>query len=116
LAPNGGRFSHRGNDGVIEHSGLLCADLDDLGENLPSVGAKLVKNPHVWALFRSPTGDGLKGIFRVPADASKHVGSFRSVQREVMELTGVQIDEACKDVARLCFISFDPDLRCNPSA
>jgi hypothetical protein len=31
-------------------------------------------------------------------------------------LTGVQIDEACKDVSRLCFLSYDPDVFHNPNA
>ena len=111
-----GRFSRRANDALIEHSGLLCADLDDLGQNLPNVRAKLLKSLHLRALFLSPTGDGLKAIFNVPADPTKHSASFQSVQQHVMELTGVQIDEACKDVARLCFVSFDPGLYFNPNA
>jgi hypothetical protein len=30
-----GRFSRRENDALIEHSGLLCADLDSLNSELP---------------------------------------------------------------------------------
>ena len=32
------------------------------------------------------------------------------------QLTGVQIDESGKDVARLCFLSFDPERYHNPNA
>src|SRR5439155_5005052 len=52
----------------------------------------------------------------VPADSSKHLASFRAVEAHVMELTGVQIDQACKDVARLCFVSYDPDAYLNVNA
>ena len=38
------------------------------------------------------------------------------MERHVSELTGVQIDKACKDVARLCFVSHDPDAYHNPNA
>ena len=55
-------------------------------------------------------------MFRVPADASKHAGSYRAVEKHVRELTGVQIDESCKDVARLCFMSYDPELYVNENA
>ena len=51
----------------------------------------------MFALFLSPTGNGLKAVFRVPADASKHAGSFRAVEKHVRELTGIQIDESGKD-------------------
>jgi BT4734-like, N-terminal domain len=90
-----GRFSRRANEALIEHSGLLCADLDGDSFNgeLPLVREKLSQNPHVWALFVSPSGDGVKVIFRVPADASLHGDSFRAIARLVLELTGKRIDE-----------------------
>jgi hypothetical protein len=108
-----GTFSSREKpvaDKLIAHSGLLCADLDNLNSELPAIRAKLLASPHLWALFKSPSDDGLKAVFRVPTDASKHLASFRAVERHVLELTGVQIDESCKDVARLCFLSYDPEL------
>ena len=111
-----GLFSRRASEGLTEHSGLLCADLDDLGENLQDVRAKLQKSPYLWALFVSPTGEGLKAIFRVPANGSKHLASFRGVERHVLDLTGIQIDQACKDVARMCFVSYDHDAYSNSNA
>jgi Protein of unknown function (DUF3631)/VirE N-terminal domain len=111
-----GRFSERKNDALVQHSGLLCADLDSLNGSLSDVREKLSKSPHAWALFTSPSGDGLKAVFRVPADAAKHAGSFRSVEQHVKQLAGIQIDEACKDPARLCFVSYDPDAYYNPGA
>jgi hypothetical protein len=111
-----GKFSSRANDALIQHSGLICADLDSLGHNLDGVRTNLLKSPCLWALFLSPTGDGLKAIFRVSPDPSKHMASFGAIERHVHELTGAQIDQACKDLARLCFVSCDPDLCFNPNA
>jgi hypothetical protein len=111
-----GTFSQRANDKLITHSGLLCADLDSLNSELSAVREKLAKSPHLWALFTSPSGNGLKAVFRVPADPAKHAGSFRAIEQHVKELTGVQIDQACKDVARLCFLSCDPRLIHKPDA
>jgi len=114
-----GRFTSREqptNEKLINHSGLLCADLDDLGPQLSHVREKLLKSPHLWAVFRSPSGGGLKPVFRVPADGSKHLPSFRAVENHVRELTGIQIDQACKDVARLCFLSHDPEIYINVNA
>jgi VirE N-terminal domain len=111
-----GTFTKRENDSLIQHSGLLCADLDSLNGELPAMREKLSGSPHLWALFKSPGGDGLKAVFRVPADQAKHAGSFRAVEQHVKQLTGVQIDQACKDVARLCFLSYDAELIHNANA
>ena len=111
-----GTFTRRANDALLQHSGLLCADLDSLNGELENVRAKLSASPHLWTLFKSPGGDGLKAVFKVPPDVTKHAGSFRAVEQHVRELTGVQIDVACKDPARLCFLSHDPDLYYNAKA
>jgi hypothetical protein len=114
-----GRFSSRKKpvaDKLMVHSGLLCADADDVGERLPEVRARLLTSPHLFALFTSPSGTGIKAVFRVSADAERHGDSFRAVEAHVRELTGVQIDGACKDLARLCFVSFDPEAVLNRNA
>jgi hypothetical protein len=111
-----GRFARRANEALIEYSGLICADLDLLGERLAEVREKLKASPYLFALFLSPTADGLKAVFRVPRDASKHFGSFLALQKHVFELTGIQIDESDKDLARLCFVTDDPDAFLNLNA
>ena len=101
-----GTFKRRRKDALLQHSGLLCADLDELGrEKLAEVSVALRESIHLWALFTSPTGDGLKAIFRVPADPETHEMSFRAVEEHVRTLTGIQIDPSGSDVSRLCFFS-----------
>jgi hypothetical protein len=78
-----GTFIKRDNASLVKHSGLLCADLDSVGERLSETRERLVTSPHLFALFLSPSGDGLKGVFRVPADASKHAASFFTVEKHV---------------------------------
>jgi hypothetical protein len=101
---------------LVAHSGLLCADLDNLGERRPAVRARLETSDHLFALFTSPTGNGLKAIFRVPCDGHRHHQSFRVVQAHVRHLCGEEIDESCKDVSRICFVSYDPELFYNAVA
>jgi len=111
-----GVFSRRCGAELEAHPGLLVADLDDLGDQLPRVREQLLKSPYLFALFLSPSGTGLKAIFRVPADAALHTSSFHAVAAHVRDLCGVEVDPACKDVARLCFVSYDPEafLNCDP--
>src|SRR6516165_1617482 len=114
-----GTFSRRGNEYLLQHSGLLPADLDmDAldGKDLKEVRAKLRTSPHVFADIISPTGSGLKVIFKVSDDKQKHPGSFLAAQKHILELTGVAIDESSKDLARLCFVSFDSDAYINLDA
>jgi hypothetical protein len=111
-----GRFKRRASNGLDKHSGLICGDLDNLNGEFPIVREKLERLPQVFALFISPSGTGLKILVRVPADASKHPASFRAVEKLIRDATGLSIDQSGKDVARLCFVSFDPDLYYNQHA
>lgn len=111
-----GQFSRRENGSLVKHTGLLCADLDSLGPQLLEVRKKLEGSPHVVAVFVSPSDDGLKAVFRVAADVSQHAASFRAVEKHVRDLTGIQIDQACRDPARLCFLSYDPEISVSESA
>lgn len=95
---------------LVRYSGILCADLDHLGDRLEYIWSILATSPHVWAIFRSPTGTGLKVLFRIPPNAESHRDSFSAVQKYVRDFAGCEIDEACSDVTRLCFVSYDPEL------
>ena len=110
-----GTFRKRANAAIIAHSGLLCADLDDIPPaRLSEIRTKLATSRHVIAIFASPTGSGLKVLFKVRADANTHKASFFAVQSHVRMMVGLPIDRACSDVARLCFTSFDPALWMRP--
>ena len=105
-------------DKLIRHSGLFCADLDHLGDRLNDVRVALLESEHLWSIFLSPSGDGLKAIFRVPkATALQHKRClFPAVRAHVLALTGEEIDGACCEVGRLCFLSFDLDASVNDDA
>jgi hypothetical protein len=78
--------------------------------------AQLITNPHVYAIFSSPTNTGLKVWIRVEADAAQHAANFDAVQALIRAMCGVDIDTSCKDVARLCFVILDPDAFLNRDA
>jgi len=114
-----GRYANRElpvDEKLLEHSGLFVGDMDDLGPELVRVREQLRPSPHVAMMFRSPNGRGLKLVVCVPADASTHRASFRAVEKHVRELTGFGIDKSGKDIGRLCFMSWDPELYYNPNA
>lgn len=103
-----GNFTRRAADALLAHSGHICVDLDKLGDRVEGIRDTICADPHTVAAFVSPTGTGIKVVFR--CDPTKeHVASFRAAERYVAEHFGLEIDPACKDVSRLCFVSHDPD-------
>jgi P4 family phage/plasmid primase-like protien len=109
-----GTFLKRANDGIVEHSGYLCPDLDKLGERLDSIREKLKTDEHVQSVWLSPTGSGLKALMPIEASKESHLRSFRAVKKYFRDTYDVGIDKYCKDVSRLCFVSHDPDIFIRP--
>lgn len=102
-----GTFTKRENSGLKAHSGLLCMDFDTLGERLAPSLTALKADPHSIAIFKSPSGTGLKVL--VAIDSNDHTAAFQSAERHYAEL-GLTADPTGKDVARLCYVSSDPDI------
>jgi hypothetical protein len=113
-----GEFTQRRKKNCKQHTGLLCADLDAIHDpaRLAEVRGGIRQSPHLVLDFVSPTGHGLKAVFAVPANIELHEASWRAVRQHVLDLCGVEIDAACKDVNRLCFLAFDPECAFVPDA
>ena len=111
-----GVFSKRAASALIEHSGILIADLD-LDDNpqlmdaqqLDAVRDNLRICKQVHFFFVSPSG-GLKVGVKIDAtDANSHKAAFVTVREWFSGTFGLVIDAACSDVSRLCFLSHDPN-------
>ncbi len=102
-----GIFDKMGNGGLRERTGLICADLDDLGDALPVYREHIESDQRTLACFLSPSGTGLKVVLRLDLDRS-HEDGFRAMRRHFLENFGLEVDEACKNVGRACFVSYDP--------
>ncbi len=104
-----GTFSKRAASALTQHSGLICIDLDGLGDRAEAIKEQISADPHTLAAFISPTGSGLKVIYRVDP-AKPHAESFKAAEHHTLTQFGLNIDPACKDVSRICFVSHDPEL------
>jgi VirE N-terminal domain/Protein of unknown function (DUF3987) len=107
-----GTFSYRSNQALIRPSGLATLDWDDLGDSLPSLRREIIKLPYVVAVFVGPSNDGLKALCRIPLVGSdaEYKRHWRPLARDVEAASGVPVDPSGKDIARLCYVSHDPDL------
>ena len=113
--PNGSRK----NKFLLQHSGRIQIDVDKLPlEQIQSAKNLLAMDPHMEAVFISPTGTGVKGVMMIPvcADDTEHKHAFAAVENYLKQQYQLQVDEQTKDVSRLFHISYDPDLVINPNA
>ena len=113
-----GVFSRRCNDGLIRPSGMVGVDVD--GEDNPHIDNwEAVKQTisdfsGLWYAGLSASGNGLFLLFKV-----KHPEQYgRNFDALTQELSrrGIQVDTACRDIARLRGASYDPAPFFNPDA
>jgi hypothetical protein len=114
-----GEFSIRNGGSLTQASGVLCVDIDEAGNELALKDARtrrlIEDGQHTLAAFTSPSGVGLKVLVRIPTTCP-HIDAFAAARDYFKTKFGLAIDEACKDVSRICFTSYDPDLFSRPNA
>lgn len=109
-----GVFSSRSIDGLEEYSGMMVIDIDKLTqEQVAEYREALQQDQYVHAFFVSPSGNGLKILMKVDSAAEHHLAAFLCIEQYFKDAYGVSIDKSGKDVSRLCYISYDPDLYLN---
>jgi len=109
-----GTFTARKAEKLKAYSGLLCIDIDKLPTNKLNQVKERLKHDHFTFLqFISPSGNGLKVVFKVDGDANDHIENFKAIENYFANEYNITIDPSGKDVCRLCFLSYDPDLFSN---
>ena len=108
-----GVFSTRSKHNLVEHSGLVVIDWDDMPTPRVLL-ARLRDSPNTVLAFISPSGQGVKGVFAVnpvPENADQHEMAFHQLvdnmpEREYVDMSGFNVD-------RLCYVVHDPGIRPN---
>ena len=100
---------------IESYSNLLHLDYDYV-DNVIELKAKVVSIPFTYAAFISPSGKGLKVLVKSNNNLSTHTFSFNRLKEHYDGIVGVTSDNSIKDILRLCFISYDPDLYINEDA
>jgi hypothetical protein len=108
-----GTFSKRTNDGLVQHSGFIAIDFDNL-DNVDEVFSNLTGDNYIYSLFRSVSGQGLCAILKI--DPEKHQIAYTGAEYYFKTHYNYQVDPACKNVSRGRIISHDPDLYINKAA
>lgn len=104
-----GTFSTRKDSCLLEHSSYIVLDFD----NVPNIAQKrdeLRLINYITAVWVSPRGNGLKALVKI-ADPLKHKEHFAALLKNHPD-----IDKTGRNLSRLCFESYDPELYLNESA
>jgi len=93
------------------YSGFVHLDFDKLTpEQLNTAFSTISTIPYTFLCFISPSGNGLKVFVEIDTDIEQHDIAYLQVQKYYEEATGLKADPSCKDITRLCFVSYHPGL------
>jgi twinkle protein len=104
-----GTFSKRKDSELIEHSGYIVLDFDNV-EDIAQKRNELSLISYITAVWISPSGKGLKALVQIEWK-TQHKEHFDALMVEMPD-----IDKTGRNVSRLCFESYDPELYYNPGA
>ena len=110
-----GTFTKRNDLSLQQHSGLICLDFDGYKTNKDLLQEKerLSKNKHIYAVFISPSGKGLKALVKIPKEPENHRSYFLSLQNN---LKSEYFDKTSKNLSRVCYESYDPLIYINKTS
>ena len=102
---------------IQAYNQIIHLDFDYIDEeDLIQITKQTSSIPYTLACFRSPSGNGLKVFIQVDSLVQHHDLAYKQVQEYYEKQLGINADPKCKDVTRLCFVSFDENAYYNPSA
>jgi hypothetical protein len=106
-------------DNFYKHTFLFHLDFDGLSDiELEKLIGILKKDKRIYFFFKSPSG-GIKAFYLFnPIDkdlkfmTNLHLILFNHFEKSFRN-KGFIIDQSCKNINRLCFLSYDPDIYIN---
>jgi hypothetical protein len=110
-----GLFSHRSMAGLENYNGLICLDIDGV-EDPENLKEKCKNLDWVYSAFITPSGRGLKVMVKTHATKETYKQTEMLVADAFNEATGCSRDNHCKDIARIQFVSYDPNIYINENS
>ncbi len=105
----------RASEELDVHTGIVQIDIDDC-EDIPATRKKLEEDEHIVFVFLSPRGTGIKAGLRIPRNKEQQKNIHEQARTYFGYTNNDQWDNKVKDPARVCFVSYDPDLYINENA
>lgn len=118
-----GLFDYRSNESIKTYEGIYTVDIDHITEDIQAVKDQISNDPFTFAAFISPSGQGLKVLVKIPLMGDNKPGviyhhgqAFEALRTYYALSYGIEIDKQCKDLARLCYGCYDPEIYVNEGA
>lgn len=109
----GGTFENRSDNALIKPSGIMSIDFDGF-ESMDELEAKrfeLEMDDYTYALFLSPSGNGLKVLVKIPdTDQKGYKSYFKAIEKYY---NTENFDKSCSNISRVTYESYDPDIFIN---
>lgn len=102
-----GKFTERKDDCILEHSGFVCLDFDNVSEDRRE---DLIKDEYIFSVWTSPSGNGLKALVKIK-ESSKHRQHYQALIERFADIDVSGINES-----RVCYESYDPEIYINSNS
>ena len=114
FTPSGTFEGGRKADLLDTYSQYIILDIDKLdAETVQKSKATSIEIPYTLTCFTSPSGAGIKIIVEVDSKSCDHITAYNQVKTFYEAALQQCIDKSGKDVSRLCFYTYDPDIFIN---
>ena len=92
-------------------SGYAIVDIDHIEGDVRALLRLLEKQPWAYAGWESVSGKGVKTVIPVMAETREEYEryAYPAVAARVAQLIDAPVDMQCKDLTRMCFVSWDED-------
>jgi tetratricopeptide (TPR) repeat protein len=101
---------------LVHYNNIVIIDIDHLSEEaLSTVTQQLQQDEYVFAYWKSPSGQGLKGLVRISSGDEKrlddhHLQAFHQLTDYFKTKYSIDIDQSGSDDSRLCYACWDEGL------
>jgi hypothetical protein len=106
-----GTFKHRSSNGLLERSGFMIIDFDDV-DKAHEYKQHLIKDSYIYSAWISPSGMGVKVLVKIETTET-HKGYFEALREH---FNSPYWDDSGSNIDRFCFESYDPDIYINDKA
>lgn len=104
-------------DYLQNYNQIIVLDIDKVEKNkLAEIKQKAIQLSTTFMAFISPSNNGLKLFIKVSTNQDEHKNTYNIVKEFYEKELEIEIDKSGKDITRLCFYSYDPEIYFNSNA
>ncbi|TPV31944.1 DUF3987 domain-containing protein [Paucihalobacter ruber] len=108
FTPSGTFGDQRKKECITSYSKIINLDFDHISLNEIENLVDVINNcEYTYGSFISPSGKGVKVFIKINSEQEFHTNAYLQVANFYKNLTGYDFDTKCKDITRLCFVSYD---------